>query len=313
MEQFKNILLVAHGENPGTVALKRAVTLAKRNNARLTVVGVVEELPRVMRSLIIALEPADLWEMVVEKRRKRLARVIEPLQKGGLGVTSNILRGSASLEIIREVLRGKHDLVMMTAEANVTLKETLFGGTSMHLMRQCPCPVWVMKPTSRARYARVLAAVDPNASDEEHNTLNIRIMELATSLARVEESQLHIVHAWSPISASTLRYTLRLPQQEVRKIVRETEEAHRKGFSDLVQRISLEGVKVQLHLTRGVPGEVIPLLAKKERIEVIVMGTVCRTGIAGWLIGNTAETVLRSVNCSVLTVKPVGFVTPVQL
>ncbi|NJO21650.1 MAG: universal stress protein [Sphingomonadales bacterium] len=41
------------------------------------------------------------------------------------------------------------------------------------------------------------------------------------------------------------------------------------------------------------------------------MGTVTRTGIAGFLIGATAEDVLRQVDCSVLTVKPDGFVTPV--
>lgn len=43
-----------------------------------------------------------------------------------------------------------------------------------------------------------------------------------------------------------------------------------------------------------------------------IMGTVGRTGIPGFLIGNTAETVLRQVACSVLAVKPTGFVTPVQ-
>ena len=43
------------------------------------------------------------------------------------------------------------------------------------------------------------------------------------------------------------------------------------------------------------------------------MGTLCRTGIAGFFIGNTAETVLADVHCSVLTVKPQGFVTPVAL
>jgi nucleotide-binding universal stress UspA family protein len=41
------------------------------------------------------------------------------------------------------------------------------------------------------------------------------------------------------------------------------------------------------------------------------MGTVSRTGIRGLIIGNTAETILRSVRCSVLAVKPEGFVTPV--
>lgn len=43
------------------------------------------------------------------------------------------------------------------------------------------------------------------------------------------------------------------------------------------------------------------------------MGTVCRTGAPGLLIGNTAEKILYEVDCSVLTVKPDGFVTPVRL
>ena len=43
------------------------------------------------------------------------------------------------------------------------------------------------------------------------------------------------------------------------------------------------------------------------------MGTVSRTGIAGFFIGNCAETVLRQVDCSVLTLKPAGFATPISL
>jgi nucleotide-binding universal stress UspA family protein len=43
------------------------------------------------------------------------------------------------------------------------------------------------------------------------------------------------------------------------------------------------------------------------------MGTVARGGIAGLLIGNTAERMLRKLPCSVLAVKPEGFVCPVSL
>ena len=43
------------------------------------------------------------------------------------------------------------------------------------------------------------------------------------------------------------------------------------------------------------------------------MGTVCRTGIAGFFIGNTAEKTLQQVDCSVLMVKPEGFVSPVTV
>lgn len=310
MHRFKNILLVADGKKVATVALERAATLARSNEARLTVADVIEALPREVQLLSAAVELADLWEMIIEERRKRLDRLIGPLRQSGVCVIAKVLRGPAFLEIIREVLRGQHDLVMIAAEAEGIFKETIFGSTSMHLMRKCPCPVWVMKPSSRARYTRVLAAVDPAPSNEENNSLNIRIMELATSLARLEGSHLHIVYAWSPISESVLRS--RLPPNMVRKIIRETEEACQKGFAELLQKFRLEDLKVQLHLSRGAPGEVIPALARRKRIEVIVMGTVCRTGIAGLLIGNTAETILRQVKCSVLTVKPDGFVTPVQ-
>jgi nucleotide-binding universal stress UspA family protein len=66
-------------------------------------------------------------------------------------------------------------------------------------------------------------------------------------------------------------------------------------------------------LRRGEPQQVIPEFVVSEGIDVLVMGTVARRGIAGMLIGNTAERVLRKLPCSVLTVKPDGFVSPVRL
>jgi len=45
----------------------------------------------------------------------------------------------------------------------------------------------------------------------------------------------------------------------------------------------------------------------------LVMGTLARTGITGLFIGNTAETILNHITCSVLTVKAKGFVSPVEL
>ena len=57
----------------------------------------------------------------------------------------------------------------------------------------------------------------------------------------------------------------------------------------------------------------IPGFAQKERVELIIMGTVGRTGISGFFIGNTAEAILGRVDCSVLAVKPPGFETPVHL
>jgi nucleotide-binding universal stress UspA family protein len=43
------------------------------------------------------------------------------------------------------------------------------------------------------------------------------------------------------------------------------------------------------------------------------MGTVARTGIPGFIMGNTAETILNQIDASVLAIKPPGFGTPVTL
>lgn len=64
---------------------------------------------------------------------------------------------------------------------------------------------------------------------------------------------------------------------------------------------------------QGEPEAVIPEFVVAEGVDLVVMGTVARGGIAGLLIGNTAERMLRKLPCSVLAVKPEGFVCPVSL
>ena len=67
------------------------------------------------------------------------------------------------------------------------------------------------------------------------------------------------------------------------------------------------------HLPKGSADKEIARLAKELRADVVVMGTLARADIAGFIIGNTAETILDQLTCSVLAIKPPGFVSPVQL
>ena len=64
---------------------------------------------------------------------------------------------------------------------------------------------------------------------------------------------------------------------------------------------------------KGEPGRLIPEVARAKDTQLIVMGTVSRTGVSGLLISPTAERILGQVDCAVLAVKPDGFETPVQL
>ena len=313
MKRFKNILLVAGGEGWEETALKRAVTIAKNNKAKLKIVEVIEELPRGTRMLITTMHLEDIQEAIIKERLKKLEHLIAPIRDEGVRVTAKVVCGTPFLEIIKEVLRNKHDLVIKTARGKGRLKDHLFGSTSMHLMRKCPCPVWVIKPTHRKKYARVLAAVDPAPYDKKKNALNTRIMELATSMAHLEGSEVHVVHAWTLYGELTLTGSGEVSKSKVDSLAREIRKLHKSQLAKLVEKHVPGNPNDRIHLLKGSAEILIPALAKRKRIEFIVMGTVCRTGIEGLFIGNTAEKVLQQVDCSVLTVKPDGFVTPVGL
>ena len=314
MKRFKNILFHTDGQAGSKLALNRALELANRNQGRLTVVNVLEELPRELLRPAAAMPSQNLQSMAMQEVRERLETFVAPFQKEGPPVELEVLYGKPFIEIIRAVLRRQHDLVMMTAEGRSGLREMIFGSTSLHLMRKCPCPVWVLKPSRRQRFARILAAVDPDPLDVVRDGVNTKIMELATSLAGLEESELHVGHAWQVCDPTGWRnWQERVPKAQADDWVEQTRAAHQRRFDELLGKFNMENLVPRLHLVEGEAGTVIPQLAAKERIDLIVMGTVARAGLEGLFIGNTAETVLQRVACSVLTVKPDGFVTPVKL
>ena len=309
MKRFENILLVTYGSGDIRAALKRAVRLAKENQARLTLVDVVEKLSPETTTLPKGISNAELEEMATRRQHEQAERLIAPIRDQGVDINAKVLVGKPFIEIIREVLRNKNDLVIKSAPAKPKDKASLFRSTDMQLMRACPCPVWLIKPSHRKKYARILAAVDPDPSDEVKNRLNELIMDLATSLAKIERSELHVVHTWILYSEAVLKLLI----GNVTKLARDTRKTHRRWLKALLEKYDLEKLKPHVHLLEGKAKELVPALARKKDVELIILGTVARSGLPELLIGNTAENVLSQVDCSVLAVKPEGFITPVEL
>jgi len=66
------------------------------------------------------------------------------------------------------------------------------------------------------------------------------------------------------------------------------------------------GKKVVRRVVSGVPFLEIVNYANAENIDLIVIGTHGRTGLAHALMGSTAEKVVRKASCPVLSVRPKG-------
>ena len=309
MKRFKNILCYVGGSADHTPGLERAAELARRNSARLTLIDVLAESTE--GPWLIIPGKADLEKMVVSSRLQDLEDMASVLRQDGLEVDLVVTTGNPFVELIRQVVKDQHDIVIKTAQGLENRLGGLLGTTALHLMRKCPCPVWVVKPPTGETFGRVLAAVDPKPDQPGEDPLSIKVLELASSVAAASGATLHIVHAWWLHAEAMLRSRrINLPPAEIDGLLREVRGSAEKALDELVARLDLSQVDFEVHIVKGQPYEVISRLAAQS--DLAVMGTLSRGGIDGLLIGNTAERILRSVDCSVLAVKPEGFRTPLR-
>jgi universal stress protein E len=308
MKRFKNILYLAHGNAEVEGALARAVGLARANGARLTLLDVMEDLSE--SPLRRWLGGEEVQTLGAEERIAQLARLAEPL-RGEVSLDVRVRWGRPFMETIRTVLEGRHDLLVMPSEGRRPLASRLFGSTDLHLLRKCPCPVWVHAQGHQGGYGRVLAAVD-TSPDAPENLARL-VLDLATSQARREGAELHVVHAWRLEGESLLRSgRARLPGPEVDRLLEGVRREHAARLEALLA--AYPGHEAfHVHLVKAHADRAIIDTAAAQRADLLVMGTVGRTGVPGLFIGNTAEGVLGEVKCSVLAVKPAGFVSPVRL
>jgi len=306
-------------------ALERAVSLAKNNQASLTVVDVVPHVTRGAGMFAGGPVLAELQAEMENRHKQQLEALVELYDKR-IKIETRVLIGTPFLEIIREVLRNEHDLVIKIPEHQDWL-DRLFGSDDMHLLRKCPCPVWLIKPQAPKAYRCILAAVDvddtyPPREMKSRHALNLQTAEMATSLALAESADLHIAHTWDAVGESAMRHGAfaKMPEKEVNAYVEQVRRQHASNLGELVREVgvyvgpdALDYLKPQIHLVKGWARKEIPALAKRIDADLVVMGTVARTGVPGFIMGNTAETILNQIDCSVFAIKPPGFETPVTL
>jgi universal stress protein E len=307
MRRFRKILVHIRADGPKPLVLSRAERLAQECNAALHFVDVMDEAPAYLRSLM----PWDLPDAIRQFKQEYLERFAQPLRGKGLKVSWGVLQGATPTALIQDILRHGHDLLLKTAEQE---DSDLVGTVDMRLLRQCPCPVWLERPARARRKRRVLAAINVMANDQEEAELNRNILDLAASISQFEQAELHVVHAWRAYGESMVRNGfVRLSQDEVDRYVEQARSAADQQLQTLINNCTVQGVRATCHLVKGDAGEVIPAIAKEQRADLVVMGTVARTGVSNVLIGNTAERIIRRLNCSLLALKPAGFTSPITL
>jgi universal stress protein E len=208
----------------------------------------------------------------------------------------------AWLELTRWAVQGRADLIIVGKRRRTVDDGRQIGSSALELVRKCPVPVWVVHPDHEPGDGCVLAATDLTAVGD-------RASQIAQYVADLYGSQLHLLHAYQrPMSeqlSSGIATREGTPEERMRK--READ-LRRHMLAAISQRPS----GVHVHVGCDSPSRAIEAALQALDPNLLVMGTLSRTGLPGLLMGNSAERVLPRVKCSLLTIKPEDFVSPID-
>ncbi|MCJ8168046.1 universal stress protein [Atopomonas sediminilitoris] len=254
----------------------------------------------------LALKRAQLIANVTKSHLHLLACSKEPQDSFLAGLSAGLAADGFSVSAQTAWHKSEHETIIMAQQAegcglvvkqhlpDNPLKKALLTPEDWKLLRHCPAPVLMVKTEAPWTGGKILAAVDVGNSDSEHKTMHASLVKHAVDIAGLAQGQVHVFTAYPAPMLSAADPTFQL---------QETIEArYRDACKGFMQEHQLnEG---QLHLAEGPADALIPKIAHDLGASVTVMGTVARSGIAGALIGNTAEVVLDALETDILVLKP---------
>jgi universal stress protein E len=216
-------------------------------------------------------DSAELQSVELRRHTIWLDELLAGIDVSGVNVEPIIEWSDDWREAICEAaIEAEVDLVVKKASG----RQKSLASSDRQLIRTLPSALLLVKRNPVTDLQKVLIAIDFNATDGAHTTLNEAIMDLGKRIRGSSENvELHAVTAY-PASDKFIHP------------------------SDVAKTLNID--RVQAHVHQGNAADVIPKLAQKIEADLVIVGNVGRRGLSGIAIGNTSEKILTVIDTDVL-------------
>lgn len=297
---FERILLPTDFSGFSTQALRHALALVRKFNARLKAVHVIQGFYPVGDAMLAAAPRAQGREMAESDAHAFMAEA----RDAGIDYDLEIREGHPWREIRAAAAEMPADLVVMGTHGRSGPERFLLGSVAEKLSHRLPCPVMTVSHEEGRAFegpsliGRILCATDFSENSE-------RASRLALSLAASLGARVTLLHAIEHLpDLGEARYRMVVP--DVEPLLKEIERAASERLGKAADALKGEfaDVEVTARLGAGRAYREIVRAADDERADLIVIGAQGHGLLEHLLSGSNAQQVIRTATCAVLTVRP---------
>ncbi|TGD74303.1 hypothetical protein E4634_09295 [Mangrovimicrobium sediminis] len=267
--ELKKLLVVHDPTREEQPALELAAGISVDTGASLHLFGCIHE------DVSGADYETDAVKQLLGEHKAKLDALLAPLAERGISTSSEVdWDNDWHHAIVRAAARDLADMVFKASFKRPERRVLKSTGDSI-LLRECLCPVLLIKNGERPAQPKILAAIDIQAKAPPYEKLNQHVIGFSRRAVESAQAEVHVVNAF----------------QDFRFV------------PDRQQIVELAGVNSDhVHIMSGAPEKVIVDIAKKIDAGLVVVGNSHRSGLAALLHGNTAEKILDKLTCNVLAI-----------
>ncbi|MFC4699426.1 universal stress protein UspE [Glaciecola siphonariae] len=297
MFNCSRILVVFDPYHKEQSAFQRACYLAEKTNASILLVSCIFDETYDMTNFLTTEQRVDMKAALLNGQSKAMQAYVS---RCDAQVQTKAIWNKSLYRGIVDVATHEHcDLIVKSCKQHNKLAQKVFTPNDWHLLRVSPINVLMVKEHSWPENGNIVSAVSIDTNDSVHNLLSDRVCKVSCDLAKVIDANVHLANTFA---GAPVHIAIEVPSFNAQAYNEDVQARHLEEINAIAKQHDLPSNHV--HVSEGLPEDVIPKLCEQLDAELLVLGSVGRRGISAALLGNTAEHIIDKINCDTLVIKP---------
>lgn len=283
MERYRKILVAVDGSESSTHALRESFKLAKNEKSWITVVSVV---PAYTGDLALV-GVGNIMASMRKPCEEALSHA-DRLAKEERALIKTVCEEGEIYERIIDLADAENcDLIVMGRRSHRRIERTMIGSVTARVIGYSQRDILIVPEDTAIGWKNILLATD---GSKYSDAATGRAIDFAMSYG----GELKVI---SIVDVPAEYYA------EAPKAVEDLTKKAKEFVAHVKKKAEASNISTETFVGEGEAYKVITDFAKKEKADVIVMGSHGRTGIKRLLMGSVTEGVIGHSTCPVLIVK----------